>query len=147
MVNTMKLEIKALGVNEGFARSAVAAFALCLNPSLTELSDIKTAVSEAVTNSVVHAYTNVDEVGKICIECQAKKGAEGIPRPGQQQGQANPRCRNLPNGNPEKPDQRMTRNLAHFFLLNLSSYVKRNADSFCTFFPYTLQIHNLQHPA
>lgn len=77
MKNYMKLEIAAIGENEGFARSAVAAFALCLNPSLTELSDIKTAVSEAVTNSVVHAYANEDEVGKICIECQAEKRGEG----------------------------------------------------------------------
>ena len=77
MKNYMKLEIAAVGENEGFARSAVAAFALCLNPSLTELSDIKTAVSEAVTNSVVHAYTSEEEVGKICIECQAEKDENG----------------------------------------------------------------------
>ena len=58
MNNYMKLEIAAIGENESFARSAVAAFALALNPSLTELSDIKTAVSEAVTNCIVHAYKN-----------------------------------------------------------------------------------------
>ncbi len=52
----MKLELLAISENEGFARSAVAAFALTLNPSLSELSDIKTAVSEAVTNAIVHAY-------------------------------------------------------------------------------------------
>ena len=46
MENFMKLEIAAVGDNESFARSAVAAFALPLNPSLSELSDIKTAVSE-----------------------------------------------------------------------------------------------------
>jgi stage II sporulation protein AB (anti-sigma F factor) len=56
MENYMKLEIAALSENESFARNAVAAFALSLNPSLSELSDIKTAVSEAVTNSIVHAY-------------------------------------------------------------------------------------------
>ena len=72
MNNYMKLEIAAIGENEGFARSAVAAFALCLNPSLSELSDIKTAVSEAVTNCVVHAYKKSDE-GKILIECRAEK--------------------------------------------------------------------------
>lgn len=77
MKNYMKLEIAAIGENEGFARSAVAAFALCLNPSLSELSDIKTAVSEAVTNSVVHAYTAEEATGKICIECQAEKGENG----------------------------------------------------------------------
>lgn len=75
MNNYMKLEIAALGENESFARSAVAAFALCLNPSLSELSDIKTAVSEAVTNCVVHAYKKHEE-GKILIECYAEKGGE-----------------------------------------------------------------------
>ena len=55
MENYMKLEIAAVGKNESFARSTVAAFALPLNPSLSELSDIKTAVSEAVTNCIVHA--------------------------------------------------------------------------------------------
>ena len=74
MSNYMKLEIAAKGENEGFARSAVAAFALCLNPSLSELSDIKTAVSEAVTNCVVHAYTNEkQEKNKIFIECEMEK--------------------------------------------------------------------------
>ena len=73
MNNYMKLEISALGENESFARSAVAAFALYLNPSLTELSDIKTAVSEAVTNCIVHAYRHGNEQDKIIIECQAEK--------------------------------------------------------------------------
>lgn len=75
MGNYMKLELAALGENEGFARSAVAAFALSLNPSLTELSDIKTAVSEAVTNCVVHAYKG--EYNKILIECQAERYDDG----------------------------------------------------------------------
>ncbi len=69
MKNYMKLEIAAIGENEGFARSAVAAFALSLNPSLTELSDIKTAVSEAVTNCIVHAYNGGSTQQKIYIEC------------------------------------------------------------------------------
>ena len=56
MENYMKLEILAIGENESFARSAVAAFALPLNPTISERSDIKTAVSEAVTNCIVHAY-------------------------------------------------------------------------------------------
>lgn len=73
MNNYMKLEISALGENESFARSAVAAFALYLNPSLTELSDIKTAVSEAVTNCIVHAYRHGNEQDKIIIECHAEK--------------------------------------------------------------------------
>ncbi len=74
MENYMKLEIAALGENEAFARSAVAAFALFLNPTLLDLSDIKTAVSEAVTNCIVHAYHGCDECKKILIECTAEKG-------------------------------------------------------------------------
>ena len=73
MDNYMKLEIAALSINESFARSAVAAFALSLNPSLTELSDIKTAVSEAVTNCIVHAYgKKSNKEGKILIECSTQ---------------------------------------------------------------------------
>ena len=73
MDNYMKMEIAALGENESFARSAVAAFALALNPSFTELSDIKTAVSEAVTNSIVHGYKHGKLEGKIVIECTLKR--------------------------------------------------------------------------
>ena len=54
--NYIKLEFPAKSVNEGFARAAVAAFASQLDPMLGEIGDIKTAVSEAVTNAVVHAY-------------------------------------------------------------------------------------------
>lgn len=54
--NEMKLKIKALSENEGFCRACVASFCSTLLPTIEELSDIKTAVSEAVTNSVVHAY-------------------------------------------------------------------------------------------
>lgn len=77
MENYMKLEIAALSQNEGFARSAVAAFALELNPTLTQLSDIKTAVSEAVTNSVVHAYKEENEKQKILIECRTERTSSG----------------------------------------------------------------------
>ena len=73
MENYMKLEIAAIGENESFARSAVAAFALTLNPSLSELSDIKTAVSEAVTNCIVHAYAGESAENKILIECYTQK--------------------------------------------------------------------------
>ena len=76
MENYMKLEIAACGENESFARSAVAAFALPLNPSLTELSDIKTAVSEAVTNCIVHAYAN-EKNGRILIECRMEQTEKG----------------------------------------------------------------------
>ena len=76
MENYMRLEIAALGENESFARNAVAAFALCLNPSISELSDIKTAVSEAVTNSIVHAYRGGGEKEKIWIECRVETDGE-----------------------------------------------------------------------
>ena len=72
MKNYMKLEIAAKSINEGFARSAVAAFALFLNPSISDLSDIKTAVSEAVTNAIVHAYFGNNEEDKILIECMGE---------------------------------------------------------------------------
>ena len=78
MKNYMKLEIAAISENEGFARSAVAAFALTLNPSLSELSDIKTAVSEAVTNCIVHAYKGKKTPeNKILIECKAEENENG----------------------------------------------------------------------
>ena len=54
--NFMEVTFKALSVNEGFARVCVASFCVQLNPSVDEITDIKTAVSEAVTNCVVHAY-------------------------------------------------------------------------------------------
>ncbi len=75
MDNYMKLELAALSENESFARSAVAAFALPLSPTFSELSDIKTAVSEAVTNCIVHAYKGAG--GKIVIECRIEKTLHG----------------------------------------------------------------------
>ncbi len=63
--NEMRLQLESRSVNEGYARVAVAAFAAALDPTLEEVNDIKTAVSEAVTNCIVHAYPN--EVGKIYI--------------------------------------------------------------------------------
>lgn len=77
MKNYMKLELAAIGENESFARSAVAAFALCLNPSLAELSDVKTAVSEAVTNAVVHAYGKESGEHSLWIECRADGDEDG----------------------------------------------------------------------
>lgn len=70
MENYMKLSLLAIGENECFARNAVAAFSLYLNPTLSELADIKTAVSEAVTNAIVHAYDKEGK-GEIVIECRA----------------------------------------------------------------------------
>ncbi len=60
MENRMTLKLPAIGKNESLARSIVAAFAVELNPTTDELGDIKTAVSEAVTNSIVHGYPNRD---------------------------------------------------------------------------------------
>lgn len=56
VINEMTVKFKAISINEAFARSLVAAFCVQANPTLDEITDIKTAVSEAVTNSVVHAY-------------------------------------------------------------------------------------------
>ena len=63
--NRMSISLPALSVNEGMARSAVAAFCAQQNPSTTELADIKCAVSEAVTNCIVHGYK--DTIGMIYI--------------------------------------------------------------------------------
>ena len=63
--NKMKLEFMSKSNNEAFARITVAAFAAQLDPTIEELADIKTAVSEAVTNSIIHGYENKD--GKIKI--------------------------------------------------------------------------------
>ena len=63
--NYIAVEFLSRSANEGFARTAVAAFAAQLDPTLDELGDIKTAVSEAVTNAIVHAYP--DTLGKISL--------------------------------------------------------------------------------
>ena len=85
--NYIKLEFPAKSANEGFARSAVAAFAAQLDPTLDELGDIKTAVSEAVTNAIVHAYP--EELGTVwlrarilgddTLELTVKDKGRGIP--------------------------------------------------------------------
>ncbi|MDL2301370.1 anti-sigma F factor [Lachnospiraceae bacterium OttesenSCG-928-D06] len=89
MRNEMELEFDAISNNESFARVAVASFVSNLNPTMEEISDIKTAVSEAVTNSIIHGYENVygygrhGEVrpsfitihpGKIKIHCIVERG-------------------------------------------------------------------------
>ena len=88
--NEMKLEFKSKSNNEAFARIAVAAFAAQLDPTIEELADIKTAVSEAVTNSIIHGYE--DKAGNIkiiplyskqgqaakCIIIMAEKGSHGL---------------------------------------------------------------------
>ena len=70
--NYIKLEFPSVSANESFARSAAAGFAAQLDPTLDELGDIKTAVSEAVTNSIVHAYP--DTIGKISMKIRILDG-------------------------------------------------------------------------
>ena len=69
--NEMKLEFISKSSNEAFARVAVAAFAAQLDPTIEELADIKTAVSEAVTNSIIHGYE--DKQGLIKVICRIKE--------------------------------------------------------------------------
>ena len=69
--NYMILEFPSKSVNESFARSAVACFAAQMDPTLEELGDIRTAVSEAVTNCIVHAYP--DGFGMITLRCRILK--------------------------------------------------------------------------
>lgn len=71
ITNEMRLEFAAVSSNEGFARMAVSAFIAPLNPTLEELSDVKTAVSEAVTNAVIHGYGNKGCVtDRIIMNCE-----------------------------------------------------------------------------
>ena len=67
MENRIKLELMSKSTNESFARIAVSAFVSQLDPTIEELADIKTAVSEAVTNCIIHAYE--EKEGTIYIEC------------------------------------------------------------------------------
>lgn len=86
-LNEVALEFPSRSSNEGFARSAAACFAAQLDPTLNELEDIKTAVSEAVTNAIVHAYP--DAIGKVVLklricpgnilELTVKDHGQGIP--------------------------------------------------------------------
>ena len=69
--NEMELVFDSISVNEGFARVAVAAFMTQLNPTLEEVADVKTAVSEAVTNAIIHGYEK--EVKKIRIHCSLRE--------------------------------------------------------------------------
>ena len=76
MKNEMKLTVDSLSVNEAFVRVAVAAFVSSLDPTIEEINDIKTAVSEAVTNAIVHAYR--DTVGKIYITVSTEESTVRI---------------------------------------------------------------------
>lgn len=71
-LNSMEIKFKAISKNESFARASVAGFCSQLNPTIDELTDIKTAVSEAVTNSIVHAYPNKTD-GEIVIKVKLYK--------------------------------------------------------------------------
>ena len=70
--NYTTVEFPSRSANESFARTTAACFAARLDPTLDEINDIKTAVSEAVTNAIVHAYPN--EIGKIVLKLRIKEG-------------------------------------------------------------------------
>lgn len=69
--NQVTLEFPSRSANEGFARTAAACFAAQLDPTLEEVNDVKTAVSEAVTNAIVHAYPNT--IGKVVVKLRIKE--------------------------------------------------------------------------
>ena len=69
--NQVRLEFPSRSANEGFARTAAACFAAQLDPTLEEINDVKTAVSEAVTNAIVHAYP--DTLGKISMKLRIRE--------------------------------------------------------------------------
>lgn len=66
--NEMEIRFESRSANEGFARVAVASFLTQLNPTVEEVADVKTAVSEAVTNAIIHGYEN--EIHKVYIRCR-----------------------------------------------------------------------------
>ena len=70
--NQVTLEFPSRSANEGFARAAAACFAAQLDPTLEEVNDVKTAVSEAVTNAIVHSYS--DALGKVALKLRIKEG-------------------------------------------------------------------------
>lgn len=72
--NEMRLEFRAISENEAFGRMAVIAFITQMNPTIEEISDIKTAVSEAVTNAVIHAYEGMEnQDNKVYINCSVNE--------------------------------------------------------------------------
>ncbi len=75
-INTMQLSFDSRSANEAFARTAVASFLCSLDPTMEELLDIKTAVSEAVTNAIVHGYRN--SIGKVKLSCAIYQGGKVI---------------------------------------------------------------------
>lgn len=93
VLNKMQVKLPALSVNEGMARATVAAFIAQLDPGVTEIADIKCAVSEAVTNAIVHGYRDAAEPGSITltvsilagrsVKIEIKDKGCGIPDVGQ----------------------------------------------------------------
>ena len=73
-LNKMQIKLPALSVNEAMARAAVAAFISQLDPGVTEIADVKCAVSEAVTNSIVHGYRDAEATGSIAITVSILEG-------------------------------------------------------------------------
>ncbi|MEE1218732.1 MAG: anti-sigma F factor [Ruminococcus sp.] len=91
IINEMNISFLSKSCNEAFARSVISAFIMCLDPTINELSDIKTAVSEAVTNCIVHGYKRengtiyikgrICEGNKVIIKIRDKGcGIEDIPK-------------------------------------------------------------------
>ncbi len=76
MNNNMKLEFIAISENEKFARTAVAAFITQLNPTLDDIEDVKAAVSEAVTNAIIHGYKDIS--GNVYITCTLRESEAEI---------------------------------------------------------------------
>ncbi len=77
VINVMKIEFCAKSANEGFARTAVASFASQVDPSVAVIADIKTVVSEAVTNAIVHGYCEVSDKSTCPIYIQCKLTESG----------------------------------------------------------------------
>ena len=82
IINTMRIDFAAKSVNESFARSAVAAFAALSDPSVSVIADIKTVVSEAVTNAIVHGYAGFENKQEciVSILCKMTEGGKLIIR-------------------------------------------------------------------
>ncbi|MBQ1205893.1 MAG: anti-sigma F factor [Clostridia bacterium] len=77
VINTMKIEFAAKSVNESFARSAVAAFAALNDPSVSVIADIKTVVSEAVTNAIVHGYAGFENKQECIVSIVCRLTEDG----------------------------------------------------------------------
>ena len=80
MDNVMKTEFSALAENEAFARAVAAAFVMPLDPTVEELTEIKTAVSEAVSNCIIHGYRGYTdrETARVTMECKMLKGGKVV---------------------------------------------------------------------